>query len=125
MPAKRVIILDRLLDAETQAGEGTSQQWRYMLWADVPLARQPFYAKPGITSEWKDASAADLTALQTGQVVERVATALIPRVATLPQVRTALETEWQIFQDRITAMNPWLRYGTFWDGATWTAGGVT
>ena len=125
MPAKRVIILDRLLDAETHAGEGTSQQWRYVLLADVPFARQPFYATATATSAWKDASAADLTALQTGAVVERVGTVLVLRTATTSEVRLTLQDEWQAFQDRVTAFNPWLRHGTFWDGTTWTAGGVT
>lgn len=124
MPAKRVIILDRLLDAERHTGEGTSQQWRYVLWADVPVARRPFYANPMAISAWKDASPADLTAIQTGIVTEHVGTLFVPPSAIPTDVRAALQTEWQTFQDQVNMVNPWIRYGTFWNGTTWTAGGV-
>ena len=113
--AKRVIILDQL-DTRT---------YRYALWADVPPPRQPFYAKPGAVSVWTGASAAENAALASGAIVEHVDQFNVPAGTPIADVRALLQTQWQGFQDRITADNPWVRYGTFWDGVTWTPGGVS
>ena len=126
MPAKRVIVLDRLLDAETHEGQGMPQQVRYVLWADVPATRQAFYVIPTATSQWKDATAADVTALQTGVVVEREEILRIPKTATAAQIQSVLQARWQSYQDTITAHNPWTKYGTFLDqNGVWTVTGVT
>src|SRR3990167_8111087 len=120
MPRLSIIILDR--------PEPTNQQvYRYVLWADVPVARRPFYAAlagPTAVSAWKDALAADNTALQSGSVVEKVDTIQVPASATLAEIRSFLQARWTDFQASITTINPWQRYGTAWDGTTWTAGGV-
>ena len=120
MPRLSVIILDR--------PEPTNQRvYRYVLWADVPVARRPFYAAlagPTAVSAWKDALAADNTALQSGSVVEKVDTIQVPASATLAEIRSFLQARWTDFQASITTINPWQRYGTAWDGTTWTAGGV-
>ena len=115
MPRLRVIILE----------QEDPRTFRYALWADVPVARQPFYANPTATSAWENALAADLTALQSGQVVERVDKLGIPSGGTLAQARSILQANWQFYQDRITADNPWQRYGSTWDGTTWTVAGVS
>lgn len=114
MPRLRVIILERE-DART---------FQYALWADVPAARQSFYANANKVSAWNGALPTDNTALQNGSVVERVDKFVVPSGTTLAVVQTLLQTQWQEFQDRITALNPWVRYGSTWDGAVWTAGGV-
>src|SRR3990167_4414084 len=120
MPRLSIIILDR--------PEPTNQRvYRYVLWADVPVARRPFYAAlagPTAVSAWKDALAADDTALQSGSVVEKVDTIQVPAGATLAEIRGFLETRWANYQAFITSLNPWQRYGTTFDGSTWTAGGV-
>lgn len=115
MPAKRIIILDL-------AAPG---RYRYLLWADVPAARQVFYADANKTSAWKDASAGDLTALRTGAVVEYVDVTANVENATLAQVQAGLQNRWTDFQNGITNNNFWQRYGSFWDGTSWTAGGVS
>ena len=126
MPAKRVIVLDRLLAAETHEGEGMPQQVRVVFWADVPAARQPFYANATVLSAWKDATAADVIALQTGVVVEREEILRIPKTATAAQIQSVLQARWQSYQDTITAHNPWTKYGTFLDqNGVWTVTGVT
>ena len=112
----KIIILDR---ARSDANE-----YRYVLWVDVPIARQTFYANTGATSAWKDALPADLAALQTGSVVEIVQTQRVPAGATLPQVQAFLQQRWMNFQNDVANTNPWVRYGTTWDGATWIVGGV-
>ena len=40
------------------------------------------------------------------------------------QIRTMLQAEFTARQNAVNAYNPWTRYGTLWDGTTWTAGGV-
>lgn len=106
--------------------------YRYALWADVPVARQPFYAAlagPTAISAWKDALAADNTALQNGSVVEKVDTIQVPPAANLAEIRVFLQGRWTDFQALITANNPWQRYGTTatFNGTTWawSPGGVS
>ncbi len=124
MPSKRVIVLERHVDQERAWGDQSPQFWSYVLWADVPASRQTFYAKPGFVSAVQGISAADLTALQNGSVVERQRILSVDKGTTNAQLMTKLELEWTQFQSQVNAFNPWNRYGTFWDGTTWTAGGV-
>lgn len=114
MARLRIIILDQD-DART---------FRYALWADVPAARQPFYARAGAVSAWSGATAADNAALAAGSVVERVDKMVVPTGTTIPQAQAQLQVNWQSFQALITATNLWARYGTTWDGTTWVAQGV-
>ena len=116
MPRLRIIILDR--DRENAA------QFRYALWADVPAARQVFYARPGAVSDWKNALAADNTNLANGIVAERVDVISRQPGGTLSQVQADLVTAWTTFQADVNTVNPWVRYGTTWDGTTWVLGGV-
>jgi len=125
MATKNIIVLERQLAQETQIGDQAPQIWRYALWADVPVARRVFYADPAKTSAFKTISAGELASLRDGSVVERVSNLRIDKGATIPQLQTKLEIEWTFFQNEITTFNPWNRYGTFWDGVTWTPGGAS
>ena len=113
MPRLKIIILDK-----------TGDKLNVAMWADVPVERQPFYADPAKTSAWKDALAADNTALQTGAVVELLRHFDFPGGENLAGVKSELVAAWNGFQAKVTASNPWRRYGTVWDGASWTNGGV-
>jgi hypothetical protein len=117
MPRLRVIMLERpdRLDPNTN---------RYVLWADVPVARQPFYAEPGKVSAWKDATTADNAALASGAVAELVDTLKAPVGASTAQVQGFLQTRHADFQANVTSNNLWTRYGMTWDGTTWVTGGV-
>lgn len=122
---KRVIILERL--SPQTPGPTESIQFRYLMWADVPAARQPFYAQKqaAMVSAWKDAAQADTTALQSGAVTEFVDIIPVAPGTSLVSVEALLQSIWTAFQARITAENPWQRYGSFMDTTnTWTAGGV-
>ena len=117
---KRVIILEQT--------NSSPQTYRYLMWADVPAARQAFYAakQSGMVSAWKDASAADITALQNGSVTERVDSTTMNNGDTLNTAMTRLQAIWTAFQAEITAANPWVRYGSFMDTSnSWTPGGVS
>jgi len=92
----------------------------YALWADVPAARQIRYADATKTSQWKNATAADVQALQQGQVVESVDSINVPPGQTNAQVQAALVQRWQEYQAYITNYNPWQRTDSTWDGTAWT-----
>ncbi len=114
MPRLNVIVLDK------NATDTDGNTWNFALWADVPVARQSHYANASLTSAWSGATAADNTALQNGSVVEKVSSQRVPQGTTLAQFETFLQNQWTLYQNYITAYNPWIRYGSTWDGTTWT-----
>lgn len=114
MPRLRIIVLD-------QAVPGT---WRYLLWADVPAARQAFYTSTSAKSEWKDALAPDNINLQQGIVAEQAGFINTPGF-TVPQLQAELQARWTDFQNEVNAKNPWTRYGSAWNGTTWTSTGAS
>ena len=116
MPSKLIIVLNK----NKQTG-----LFRCALWADVPATRQPFYADAGAKSSWTGASVAENTAIAEGQVAERVIDVPVSDGATPAQLRSELLNQQVRFQAEITDRNPWIRYGSFFDGTTWTSGGVT
>lgn len=117
--ATRIVILDKL---DSAAGE---QRYRYVLWADVPAARQPFYARSGAVSAWNGASAAQNAAIASGAIAERLDSIIVPGGQTLAQIEATLVAAFNAWQAAVTAANPWVRQGTLWDDSTgWAAGGV-
>lgn len=117
--AKRAIVLEQQID------DGDARPiFRVVLWADVPVARRPFYAQADATSAYRNATQAEIDAIRTGAVVERQMTVSADPPQTAAQLRALIQDAWTAFQAEITARNPWSRYGTSWDGTTWTAGGV-
>jgi len=98
---------------------------RYLLRANVPLARQPYYANAELVSAYPDTSQADLTALRAGQVVERVDEVNVGG-STVAQIQAALVEAQAAFQAAANsqAANKWKYWGSSWDGTTWTLSGV-
>lgn len=119
--AKRIIILDRLPMNGRLA-------FNYVLWAEVPLARQPFYTNAGAKSVWAGASVQENADIAAGIILERAGvyqdrTPLATE--TIADVRAALQAAWAAFQNEVTNTDVrWSRYGTSWDGTTWTAAGA-
>ena len=109
--ARKIIILDQV---------GGPADFRVAFWLDVPAARQPFYVNANATSEVIGASVAELDAIRTGKVVEAVQQILRPNDVGIGALRTLLQAEHARLQNNLTTVNPWARYGTSWDGATWT-----
>src|SRR5215472_4243512 len=106
MPRLRVIFLAGMPD--------DPNTWQAALWADVPAARQTFYADTAVPptrkSIWTGATTADNTALQNGSVVETVLTQRVPPGTTIAQVENYLQAQWQNYQDSINSANPWIHY---------------
>lgn len=111
---KRIIILER---------QG-NQSFSVAFWLDVPVARQPFYANASATSRYKDALAAEITAIQSGAIKEVVDNVSADVITNLAGIKTQLQAIYTAKQAAINALNNWDRYGSFFDGTSWTAGGV-
>lgn len=113
----------RIIVLEMEPRDDSGVHVRYALWANVPAARQPFWqGRQGasFTSSVADGSvsASELTALQSGAVVERTVESEWPPGTTIAFVQSALKqaaTDWQVF---VNNYNPWARYGTFFDDST-------
>lgn len=95
----------------------------FVLRATVPAARQPYFADPAKTSAYKEALAADIAALQAGQIVERVGSDIVTG-RTVASIKARLQELQAAYQAEITTWNPWKYYGSSWDGIAWTAGGA-
>lgn len=113
--AKQIIVLNR-----ESAG-----RWQILYWVAVPAARQSFYAVPGAKSAWAGAVQGENDAIAAGQVKEVSETYSIEGTPVLGEVQAALETRWAALQAEVNSHNPWIRYGSYWDGASWTLGGVS
>jgi hypothetical protein len=112
---REIIILEQV---------GETGDFRVAFWLDVPAARRAFYADPAATSQFLNATAEEIAALRSGAVVERVERIDRPFGGTLAQLRTTLTARHAALQARVNAENPWARYGTSFDGTTWTVAGV-
>ena len=115
--AKQIIILEKISAAPLV--------FRFVLWAEVPAARQVKYANANAVSAYKDASAPEIVAIQVGQIAERVETLQVDVGTPVAQIKTTLQGRFTGYQAEITAANPWNVYGTFFDGTSWTTGGVS
>jgi len=111
MPRLRVIILTQ--------DPNTPTTYNVAFWADVPSARQPFYANTSATSAWAGATATDIQNLQNGSVVEAVAVHGLDPGTPIAQFLTYLQQQWTVYQQHINNFNPWQHYGSNWDGTTW------
>lgn len=117
---RQIIILDR-------AGWPSDDAYRVAFWLTVPVARRPFYADAAFVSQAEGDAAPDVTeleALRTGAVVERVETVYMRAGTSAAQRAARLQALWQKHQGEVDARNDWDRYGTFWDGTSWTVRGV-
>lgn len=115
--ARQVILLDRL----DPSGPGPIT-FRAAFWLVVPVARKPFNVSANFTSAVVDGSVTgpELTALRDGSVNEIVETFTEPPGTSLPNIKAHLVAEFTARQAELNANNPWQRYGTFYDGVSWT-----
>jgi hypothetical protein len=111
MPRLRIIVLDQ--------PQGNSLSYNVIFWADVPAARQSYYTNKDAVSAWSGALATDQSALQSGAMVELVQPHQLPPGTTMAQVMAYLQNQWQSYQNQVTNYNPWLHYGSTWDGTSW------
>ena len=110
---RKIILLDRL------ALGATDEMYRVAFWLAVPVERRPFYADPNKTSAVKNITAEELGDLRAGQFIEVVESLNKPAGATEEQSQGMLEMSFLRRQADLNVLNPFDRYGTYWDGAAW------
>lgn len=115
---KQIIVLER-------QRIGNPPKFRFVMWAVVPAGRQSAYANANFVSAWSGAAGQEVTDLRAGNVVERVEVYDTPTNQTIAQVEAELQVRWTAYQSDVTNNNYWDKQGTFWDGTTWTLGGLT
>jgi hypothetical protein len=111
--ARQIIILD-------QPGLPSDLRYNVCFWLTVPAARQQFNADATFKSRVIGLSAGELTALQAGQVLERVEEFSFAVGTGFPAISNALVTRFTTLQQAVNNQNPWNRYGSFYDGTSWT-----
>ena len=113
---KKIIILERL---------GTLNDCNYCFWLTVPATRQAFYANPDAMSSYKNASTQELQDIKDGKVKEVTGYKTYEASTTIAQVKADLISKYNDAQSEIDNYNPWIKYGSYWDGTSWTVGGVS
>lgn len=115
MPRLQAICLDK-------TGPNT---FRFAIWADVPAARQQFYANPNATSAYKFATSGDIANLQSGAVTERIYKFDVSTTDTVATVETAMAGTAAQVQLDVNSFNPWVFYGTTLSSSgVWTTTGI-
>ena len=116
---KRIIILEKKLSSATQ------NSFNYLFWADVPLTHQIKYIQPAtFVSAYVDATTTELNALRTGTIAERVDILSFSPGESVPSIKATLVKRFNQFQSEVNGDETWKFYGTFFDGTSWTMGGI-
>lgn len=122
---RRVIIL------ETEPQPNGNLNVRYVLWASVPTARQPFWQLrqgASFVSAVQDGSVttAESSALQSGAVAEKQVSSEWPNGTTFATAQPILKAAFDAWQTFVNGYDPWAHYGTFYDDSTgtWTVKAV-
>ena len=115
--SRQIIILDRL----NEPGDMT---FRYALWATVPPARVSAYANANAVSAFKNATTQEIALLQAGSVVEKVDVLNAQIGTSIGVIQASLIAAFNDFQSQVNSRNPTVRYGTSWDGSSWTTAGT-
>lgn len=116
--ARQIIIQDRI-------NIPSDFSFKYVFWLSVPASRQTYYANAAATSVVKDATAGELSALQTGAVIEQTYTGNYVAGTPISTIQADLIAKYNAAQTIITNINPGQYYGTSWDGTTWTVKGTS
>lgn len=120
--ARQIIILTQ------DASHAPDVRFQAAFWLTVGASRQAFYANAQFTSAVRDGSvsAGELTSLQTGAIVEVIRQFGYPAGTTLPAIEADLQAQFTALQTSFTnqsgdfAAQTLTRYGSFYDGSTWT-----
>ena len=111
---KKIIILE-------QTDVSNTFSFKYALWANVPAGREIVTTS---SSAYTGATAAENVEIQAGRVLERIDAAIFPTGATQGVIAGELQKIFVAFQTQINNQNKTSRYGTSWDGTSWTITGT-
>lgn len=119
--ARKIIVLD-------QPGLPSDLTYRVAFWLTVPAARQPYYADLQATFKSQvigtaKPSQAELDAIHAGQITEQVITVPFTPGTPLNTITSQLVTMYNAAQAQSDSVsfNQWNRYGSFFDGTSWTS----
>lgn len=115
--SKKIIVLERV-------AEPSDQVYRIAFWLDVPATRGAFFADANLTSQYKNATPQEIQNIKDGKIKEVVETVNYIAGMTMTNVQAHLIQKYNQLQNELNTRNPFIRYGTNWDGVSWTAGGV-
>lgn len=115
--AKQIIVLER-------TGEPSDYNFKVIFWLTIPATRQSFYTNSIAISAFKNATAEEIQAIQTGQIKEVAIFCSYPTGTTLAAITTDLISKFNTEQIILNTQNPFIRYGTYWDGISWINQGV-
>lgn len=115
--AKKIIILDR-------SYEGSDLALNYVFWIEPPSGHKSKYADPQATSAYTEATAQELAQLRNGSIVEVSGRLVLPNGTPDVPLQTKLISLYNEEQSKIGNAKKWSHYGSFWDGTSWTMGGI-
>lgn len=124
MATRQIIVLEKL-SGDSDDTSTAAKQWKLALWLDVPAQRQPFYANPSATSQFKlidQPPAGELQAIKDGAVVEEIHVLSRREGSTQQDMMDDAQELWTKRQNALNKRDTWKRYGSFgtFDGTTWT-----
>lgn len=111
--ARQIIILD-------QVGLPSDSNYNVAFWLAVPAARQLFYANATAKSQVIGATANEVTAIQSGAVLEVITQYTHIKGTSLAAIEADLQAAYAAAQTALNNNNQFNHYGTSWDGTTWT-----
>lgn len=118
--ARQIIVLERT----GEQAAGSPIRYRVAFWPVVPSVRRAFYADATAISQvakGTDAiTAPELTSLRAGEFVEVVEEPQWASGTGVAAIRTDLQARFGILQAELNRDNRYDRFGTAWDGSTWT-----
>lgn len=113
--ARKIIVLDRTNRSPALVG------YRYALWADVPAARQKFCVDAAKTLRVLDPTAQELADFRAGKFLEKIEEQQWRIGTPVADILASLVAAFGAWQQYVNTDNPWDRYGSYWDGTSWTA----
>lgn len=109
----------QIIGLTSNTGAGNRISYQLAFWYDVPASRQVFYATPSKKSAWLGATTQDNTNLQNGSVYEEVVTYSPDGSQNLAQLEAGAQALWTQRNAIFQANNPWVNYGSTFDGTSW------
>jgi hypothetical protein len=91
----------------------------YLLWVDVPLAQQTFRSNPDATSQYKGATASEITALKDGSIVEMTGVCSFIEGTPTSAIKSELIGKYNAAQNDVNADTQFNYYGVYYNGTNW------
>lgn len=114
---KKIIILEKVLQTNYF-------EVRCLFWLAVPAKQQTYRVDTTIVSQFKGISATELQDLKDGKVFEIEYRGSYPSNASNNSIASDLQSKYAIEQTKLNNDKKFNLYGSYWDGTSWTMGGV-